>query len=383
MMLRRFEISGLYSFGSNLQEVSLIARPKSKLKNTKYEFNFDIHQIDKPMKSAIFFGQNATGKTNLFLGVKILLNIIKYGFNYARRNYIPNNAFNKNSQTITLGLELSDNYKNIFKYTIEFDKESIRKEELIKNQKLIFGFNEEKASFSTKKFKEETLSDFFSRKLGDNILYTIKDLELSEINEFATLIENIQIYMSSVYSKSYTLDFAEHKKDYFLENKKNALAIFKIVDDSIDDFSFESVEMEEEKEENVYKIVFVRKNQKYAYQEESDGLKKIIQLTDCLLEIIKSGKIIIVDELDSSISTKALIKIFNELINNENNKNGQLIVSSHNVLLFDVSFLNSQQIFLIQKNEVLESTIKTYYEYDVRSEKKRAYIDYLKGHYDE
>ncbi len=44
-MLRKFEISGLYSFGNDLQEVSFIARPKSKLKNTKYEFNFDYSKI--------------------------------------------------------------------------------------------------------------------------------------------------------------------------------------------------------------------------------------------------------------------------------------------------------------------------------------------------
>lgn len=47
--------------------------------------------------------------------------------------------------------------------------------------------------------------------------------------------------------------------------------------------------------------------------------------------------------------------------------------------MFDVSFLNSQQIFLIQKDQHLESKITTYYDYDIRSEKKRAYINYLKG----
>ncbi|MBX7491269.1 AAA family ATPase [Helicobacter turcicus] len=382
-MLKKFGISGLYSFGNTLQEINFTAKPKSKLKNTKYEFNFDLSQNSKPMKSAIFFGQNATGKTNLFLGIKNLLNIIKYGFNYTKRYDIPNSAFNKNSKEITLELELSDNHNASFKYSIVFDKESIKKENFTKNNKTIFSFDDGKASFSVKKSESEMLSNFFSRKLSDNILYTIKDLELNEVEDFIALINNILIYMSSTYSKSYVLDFQEFKKDYFLKNKSKALNIFKIIDDSINDFDFESIETDEDKEEKNYKIVFVRKNQKYNYQEESDGLKKIIQLMDCLLEIMKSGKIIIVDELDSSISTKALIKIFNELVNSDENKNGQLIVSSHNVLLFDVSFLNSQQIFLIQKNENLETIIKNYYEYDIRSEKKRAYIDYLKGYYDE
>ncbi|RDU61498.1 ATP/GTP-binding protein [Helicobacter sp. MIT 14-3879] len=377
-MLRKFRIAGLYSFGDTLQEVSFISKPKSKLMNTKYEFNFNLDQANRPMKSAIFFGQNATGKTNLFLGMKSLLNIIKYGLSSTKRRFILNNAFNKNSQIVTLELELSDNNKDIFKYSIAFDKESIKKEIFKKNDKIIFNFNEEKASFNIKELDEKTLQDFFSRKLSDNILYTIKDF--TEVNRFINLAKNINFYGSKTYSKSHSLDCEKSKRDYFVENKKNILTIFQLIDSSVDDFNFEELEKDGEKK---YRIVFIRNQKKYSCQEESDGLKKIFILAGSLCEMAKSDKIIVIDELDSSISTRALIKIFNEIVNSEENKNGQLIVSSHNVLLFDVSFLNSQQIFLIQKNEKLETIIKSYYEYDIRSEKKKSYIDYLKGYYDE
>nr|WP_308400849.1 AAA family ATPase [Campylobacter insulaenigrae] len=116
---------------------------------------------------------------------------------------------------------------------------------------------------------------------------------------------------------------------------------------------------------------------------ESDLGHHLFFTLKCYFSIYQGKKIVFIDELDSSISTLALIHIFNNLINTEENHNGQLIVSSHNVLLFDVSFLNSQQIFLIQKDQHLKSKIRTYYDYDIRSEKKKAYIDYLNCLYDE
>lgn len=156
------------------------------------------------------------------------------------------------------------------------------------------------------------------------------------------IVNGIEVYMSSSYSKEYMLDFNETRKNYFIENKSGILEIFKILDKTVDDFSFEELEKEDK---SVYRIYFVRNEQHFSYQVESEGIKKIVQLADKFLEVIKGGKVIFIDELDSSISTLALIKIFNNLINTEENANGQVIVSSHNLLLFDVSFLNSQQIF--------------------------------------
>lgn len=374
-MILKFEISGLYSFGITKQEISFTSKPKNRIRNTKYEYNFNLLQAQRPMKSALFFGGNASGKTNFFVAVKILLSIIKYGLSHTLREHITDNAFNKNSNSITLGIELSDNKKSVFGYFIEFDSQKIVRESFKKDNRAIFSFEKDKATF-----KDEQLQSFFSRRLSENILYFLKDFEIKEYEEFMNIVNGIEVYMSSSYSKEYMLDFNETRKNYFIENKSGILEIFKILDKTIDDFSFEELEKEDK---SVYRIYFIRKEQHFSYQVESEGIKKIVQLADKFLEVIKGGKVVFIDELDSSISTLALIKIFNNLINTEENANGQVIVSSHNLLLFDVSFLNSQQIFLVQKNSELETIIKNYYDFDIRSEKKRAYIDYLKGLYEE
>jgi len=94
---------------------------------------------------------------------------------------------------------------------------------------------------------------------------------------------------------------------------------------------------------------------------------------------IYNGETIFIDELDSSISTKSLIKIFNKLINSPENKSGELVVTSHNIMLFDNNIFEPQQIYIVNKEVSLDSSVYSLAEFDIRTEKQNLYTDYLKG----
>lgn len=377
-MLRKFRVSGIYSFGAELQEVEFLARPRSRIGTTKYEFNFASDQKDRPMKSAVFFGANASGKTNLFTSIKILLNIIKSGLANTREDESMRHAFNQKAEAITLGIEVSNDEGKVFSYDITFNEERIFKESFFVDGKEIFVYENGKVEFANIK-NGKVLRDFFSKQLSENILHILKDDNISYVQEFLGCIRSISIYGTHSFSKYESRLFSKEDRDYFDRNKQLMLDIFRLLDDSIENFDFVEIRPDEERS---YVMCFERRGEVFHYVGESEGIKKIVQLAKSINKVVRGNKVLLVDELDSSISTLALIKIFNDLINTPENKSGQLIVTSHNVLLFDVTFLNSQQIFLVEKNEDLESRIKTYYEYDIRSEKKRAYVDYLKGRYD-
>lgn len=377
-MLRKFRVSGIYSFGAELQEVEFLARPRSRIGTTKYEFNFASDQKDRPMKSAVFFGANASGKTNLFTSIKILLNIIKSGLANTREDESMKHAFNQKTEAITLGIEVSNDDGKIFSYDITFDRDRIFKESFFVDGKEIFVYENGKVEFANIK-NGKVLTDFFSKQLSENILHILKDDNISYVQEFLGCVGSVSIYGTHSFSKYESRLFSKEDRDYFDRNKQLMLDIFRLLDDSIENFDFVEIRPDEERS---YVMCFGRRGEVFHYVGESEGIKKIVQLAKSINKVVRGNKVLLVDELDSSISTLALIKIFNDLINTPENKSGQLIVTSHNVLLFDVTFLNSQQIFLVEKNEDLESRIKTYYEYDIRSEKKRAYVDYLKGRYD-
>lgn len=166
-----------------------------------------------------------------------------------------------------------------------------------------------------------------------------------------------------------------------LENqKKEVLQIVKLLDYTVEDFQFEKLGVVND--ETMYDIYFLRENTKNKFYlgNESKGIRKIINLMLGLLEIYE-GKTVVIDELDSSISTISLIKLFNNFINVEENLKGQLIVTSHNLFLFDNNIFEPQQIYIVNKKEDLTSELYSLAEFKIRSEKENLYHDFLKGKY--
>lgn len=103
-------------------------------------------------------------------------------------------------------------------------------------------------------------------------------------------------------------------------------------------------------------------------------------LTD-ILQIFE-GKTLLIDELDSSIGTKSLIKLFNNIINTEKNTNGQLIISSHNLALLKFSIFNSSQMYVLSKNNDIETRINSISDYDLRYENRSLDSLYLNGSFE-
>lgn len=84
---------------------------------------------------------------------------------------------------------------------------------------------------------------------------------------------------------------------------------------------------------------------------DSTGTKKIAALASYIIEALEKGRILIIDELDSSFHfklTRAIVTMFN----NELNINAQLIFSVHDINLMDCKKLfRKEQIWFIHKDE--------------------------------
>jgi hypothetical protein len=84
---------------------------------------------------------------------------------------------------------------------------------------------------------------------------------------------------------------------------------------------------------------------------DSTGTKKIVALSSYIIEALEKGKILIIDELDSSIHFK-LERAIVSMFNNELNRNGQLIFTVHDINLMDCKKLfRKEQIWFIHKDE--------------------------------
>lgn len=377
-MLLYFSLGGFYSFKEN-QDLFLTAYPKTRLKNTKYEKNFILNLKERVMKSVIIFGGNASGKTNLILGIETIINIILNGINLPKD--FNKKIINFDSNRISFEIGIMDKQENIYEYSFKFDENNVIYEKLEFNNKKIFEFDNNilKTDFP-KKISSQILK-IFSIKSTETIVRKLKDFQIKEIDDFIKNIQNIRIIRGKVFNleaKEVLKKVSDELKIILEEKKEDVLKILKFLDYTIENFDFEKIGNKDN--EVLYEIYFLRNNSnnKFYLGNESEGIKKIMNIIAELLEIY-AGKTLIIDELDSSISTLSLIKLFNNFVNIEKNLDGQLIVTSHNLLLFNNNIFEPQQIYIVNKKENLTSELYSLAEFKIRTEKENLYDDFLKG----
>jgi len=373
-MIVSFEVCGYASISQKIK-IDFVAERNQRLKNTKYESNYFLDT--RIAKSAVLFGKNATGKTNILKALESVFHIIENGLNIEKESQFINSDIGYTRYKITI----TDNKKDNYEYRIKFNKERIISESLTKNKVLIYHFNEDKLTFPIATEYEKLLS-VVSR---DTVLNKIKDNGVKELREFQGAVKvyeyskNINTF-EVMANRDSVIHFPLFIKDFFTGHKDTVLNILEIVDDSITDFDFIDIK------DDRFSLILKRDEKSFVLEKESSGVKKIIELMIGLVYAIDSIKsapesIMIIDELDSSISTVSLIRLLNGVINSSSNVKGQFILSSHNPLIFDTDMLAPSQIYIVSK-EKTATTLKALSEFELRNDKKKAYMDYLRGDYE-
>ena len=104
--------------------------------------------------------------------------------------------------------------------------------------------------------------------------------------------------------------------------------------------------------EDMYRLTSVHKGKAVkSLIFDSTGTKKMVAIASYIIEALTEGKILVVDEIDSSLHfklTRAIVSLFN----NELNVNAQLIFTVHDVTLLDCRRLfRKDQIWFASKDE--------------------------------
>ncbi len=131
----------------------------------------------------------------------------------------------------------------------------------------------------------------------------------------------------------------------------------------------------------------LREDDFYSDDMESDGTKKIIELSGPIFDTIITGKTLIVDELDAKLHpllTRNIVLLF---MDPERNKHGaQLIFATHDTNLLDRSMLRRDQIWFAEKDRVESTDIYSLVEFEEDGQedannKHDIERDYIRGRY--
>ena len=379
-MLIDFSVAGFASIQKR-QELTFCAFSGQRIKGTKYEDNYILTSESRPAKSTIIFGNNAVGKTNLLHAIDSLIHIIK-----EEKIFSNNRLFNILSNNIQYNITVESKQENLYQYSLVIDKnQTVLSEKLEQNNKIIYKFEDNILSSDV---LEDAVTEIYSRKSTATILSKIKDFISDIYIDFIDTINSISVITDPFINpdvKPFNITITEDQRILIEENKDLTLEILAQLDGTISSIELEKRTIAEE-ESVSYDVYIVRDlgeqdpvRLPLAY--ESKGIKRIMAILTSLLRV-HNGRTVLIDELDASISTKSLILLFNHIINSNSNTCGQLIVTSHNLELFNINLFAPEQIYITTKDQTLSTIVNSLADFDLRSNKKRLAIDYLQGKFE-
>lgn len=376
-MLIYFSVAGFLSIKEPV-EMYFVPSDHARIKNTRYESNFIFTDKYKVMKSAVIFGGNASGKTNILTAMQRLQQIVMNDLNLQNLSKEQLANFNYGSRNIVFKINVySDKTNSEYEYSLEYSREKVIAESLKCNNTVVFDFKKDKLTINVNNQQKENLEKLFSVEATETLLRKLSDFLVEEIKDFKDLVKDLRISINDcVPSIRRTHIFLVHDRDkqYWNERKEKIVALLQLLDRTIVDFTFKPLGQKENE------LVLKRRQCKFIYHLgiESTGIKKLITYLQDFLDTFEHGKTLVMDELDSSISTKTLLELFNSFINTGQNK-GQVIVTSHNIFLLNSQMFHPEQLFLVDKNAAMSTEVSSVGDFDLRSEKRKLYDDYIKG----
>ncbi len=366
-MLLSFQVENYRSF-QEVQELSLIP-DEGKQGHPKHIF--EVNEKYQMLRSAVIYGANASGKSNLMKAFQSLRNIIINSANNQHGELIPvYEPFKFFRSTNNLPTRFIIDFlleKVRYHYEVAFLSKSIVEEKLLfypeGREASLFKRVEQKFSFGDYlKGKKSTVADlttpnqlFISKAAQNNIKQLVKVFQYF-VRDFMP-IPYLDNWVDSYYLGRIAKDLLKKKNEIFFQNFKQLISSFNT---GVLDFRIETIPVFEDQE-----FEFFVKHQQYDIErhkigeielplaEESTGTQKLFVIGALILRALMNGRVIIIDEFERSLHpmiTSYLLDLFH---NPEINSRGaQLIIATHDTNILTSTPLRRDQIWIIEKDRL-------------------------------
>lgn len=343
---------------------------KADMRNKKFGSNVHKENYFNVLKTAGIYGPNNAGKTCLIKCIRTIKNVL-----LNKKNDLTPNLFTEN-KVCELGVTfLSSGRKFSYDFKYDMEKDEYIYElfsEILKDR-----HNNEKKEIWLKKdtktkvyeCMDEDVQSMIPIVSKNNLLCYVMDTKLfKHLNEMKQILvgfaEKIDIINMNNIPMQHTIELMKNKNGL----QEKVIDFIKNADLYMDDFQYVDMDKiqikagDDKPEERVLdipnqimdqiRLVSVYKGVPVpSMLFDSTGTKKIAAIASYIIEAIEQGRILVVDELDSSIHfklTRAIVAMFN----NELNTNAQMIFTVHDINLMDCKRLfRKEQIWFVHKDE--------------------------------
>ena len=384
-----------------MQTISMAAASiVSKFKEVDSNNVLTINKKHTVLKSKAIYGANASGKSNIIKALHTFITIITDSVkdDMSLRNI---DSFQLSTETFSRPsfFQASFIVKNVlYRYGFEATNKEIVSEWLFgtPGKKEVPFFTREGKDFkiNENQFKEGVkIKELYS--LSDNDIARNDALFLTSVKSFnGGLAREVVDFFNTITLVTGLNDSLLHKKAIeSLENetlRKQIVELMKLSDTGIQnivahDFEnadktekqpiaiTEHVQYDEHKNPNSKTLFFMNSN-------ESEGTKKMFELSPLILHAINEKKILVIDEFDARfhpLLTRQIVDLFNSATN----KGSQFIFTTHDTNLLDARVLRRDQICFVEKDKFGGSHLYTLVDFKGVRNDASFEKDYISGKY--
>lgn len=344
---------------------------RADMRNKKFASNVHKENNFNVLKVAGIYGPNNAGKTCLIKCIRAIRDML-----LNKKSGIMTNLFS-DSTVCDLGITfLHEGKKYAYDFKYDTEKEEYVYERFVQILKDRYANEKEEVwllkDTENKEFQcgDDSLNMMMSALASNSLLiYLIDTSKFEKMNQMKKIVmafaNRIDIINMNNIPMQKTIDLLKNHNE--IQNK--VVEFIKNADLYLEDYSYQEIDgikinknSKGKPEEQVLdipekimdqiKLVSVYKNVPVpSMLFDSTGTKKIAALASYIIEGLEQGRILVVDELDSSIHfklTRAIVAMFN----NELNTSAQLVFTVHDINLMDCKkMFRKEQIWFVHKDE--------------------------------
>lgn len=379
-MLLQFSVKNYKSF----KDIAVLSMEASN--DNTFEDNYVKYGKEKVLKTAVIYGANAAGKSNIFNALTAAIMTVR------------------ESDSRQVGAPLT----RIIPF--KFDDDAVHRPTefefvfISEGKKYVYGFSATVEAVVTEylyEYKSVKASTVFTRDETTKAVYSFtnptyrKNLEpitqkntknklfLSTATNWNSEETRVPLLWFTNFINTYTTQYDQlfSRTAPMFENdqddslRKFTKALIKEADINICDYSIQSRELVAQGDlppelggghkelfrqkqysiNTMHEIIVDDSSESRMVQlnliEESKGTQNLFFFSPILKKAFETGEVVCIDEFDANLHP-VLLKYIVSLFNNPsvNKKNAQLIISSHSTFLLDLSLLRRDQFYFVEKN---------------------------------
>jgi hypothetical protein len=370
---------------------------------------------DRLLKSAVIYGANASGKSNVLLAMSNLQNLVMTSVRNQAGDLLPFEPFKLAPECMSEPCKFSVFFirNNVrYKYSVSFDRTRVIDEDLYyypnNREALIF---ERRNTTEFKFTTDKRIQNDISKRTLSNVLYLSNSAQQNynkTLEAFKWFREDLRIIDARTLSEQgeYTIGMLNQDE----ESKKAILKSLERADLGLTDIiakveNIDSSDLPAEvvnrlprnldtaalqwqmAEINTFHLVKDKEGREHNVSfdfntEESEGTKRFFSLIGPWLNALNKGQVLFVDELELKLHpmlSEHLVRLFHDTSYNKNN--AQLIITTHNTNLLNDEIFRRDQIWFTEKDPDIGNTeLYSLLEFQVRKD-HNILKGYLMGRY--